>query len=163
MVFLCCGCAAYRFGSESLYRPDVQTVYVPVFQSESFRRHLGERLTEAVCKQIEQRTPYKVVASERADSILAGRILQESKFGIVENINDELRDIELEILVEITWKARGGFVLLGPIRMPVTPEFQTLAQAVHFVPEAGQSLTTAQQELLNRMAIQIVELMESPW
>ena len=47
------GCAGYRFGAASLYPPDIQTVYVPVFESNSFRRNLSEWLTEAVCKEIE--------------------------------------------------------------------------------------------------------------
>jgi hypothetical protein len=33
----------------------------------------------------------------------------------------------------------------------------------NFVPEIGQSLTTAQQTCMNRMAVQIVSLMEKPW
>ena len=33
------GCAGYRFGAASLYPPDIQTVYVPMFESNSFRRN----------------------------------------------------------------------------------------------------------------------------
>ena len=36
------GCAAYRVGSETLYAPDVTTVYVPMIESDSFRRDMGE-------------------------------------------------------------------------------------------------------------------------
>ena len=50
-----------------------------MFESVSFRRDLGERLTEAVMKQIEEKTPYKVVSDPNADSMLSGRIAQESK------------------------------------------------------------------------------------
>ena len=45
--------------------PDVSTVYVPMIESGSYRRDLGERLTEAVAKQIELKTPYKVVGRRR--------------------------------------------------------------------------------------------------
>src|SRR6476660_2725748 len=55
------GCAGYQLGQRSLYRPDICTVHIPVIQSDSFRRYLGERLTEAVVKEVELRTPYKVV------------------------------------------------------------------------------------------------------
>ena len=48
-----CGCAGYQIGNQSLYPPEIHTVYVPMFQSNSFRRNLGERLTEAVVKEIE--------------------------------------------------------------------------------------------------------------
>ena len=65
-VALGSGCAAYRFGNGTLYAPDVPTVYVPMIESDSFRRDLGERLTEAVVKEIELKTPFKVVGTPDA-------------------------------------------------------------------------------------------------
>ena len=48
------GCAGYRFGNNTLYATNVRTIYVPVFQCDSYRTtpsiDAGERLTEAVCK-----------------------------------------------------------------------------------------------------------------
>ena len=44
------GCATpYQIGNRSLYPQDVHTVYVPIFESDSFRRNLGERLTLTAC------------------------------------------------------------------------------------------------------------------
>src|SRR6516225_10107581 len=55
--------------------PDVHTVYVPVFRAISFRRDIQIMLTEAVIKEIEERTRYKVVGTpEEADTILEGTI-----------------------------------------------------------------------------------------
>ena len=68
------GCAGYQIGNQSLYPPDIHTVYVPMFESKSFRRDLGERLTEAVAKEIELKTPFKVVNDPNADSVLTGRL-----------------------------------------------------------------------------------------
>src|SRR5262245_62122078 len=79
------GCAPYRMGTPSLYSCNVRTVYVPVFESNSYRRGLAERLTEAVQKEIERRTPYKVVGSSvNADSILTGKLLTDTKGPSVE-------------------------------------------------------------------------------
>src|SRR5262245_39169524 len=83
------GCAPYRMGVDSLYACKIRTVYVPVFESNSYRRNLGERLTEAVQKEIEQRTPYKVVGSPDADSVLTGRIMAETKGASVRAPTDE--------------------------------------------------------------------------
>src|SRR4051794_5653984 len=79
------GCAGYRAGAASLYPPDIHTIYVPIFESDSFRRNLGERLIEAVIKQIEATTPYKVVNTPQADSVLTGRILGDTKRVTVED------------------------------------------------------------------------------
>ncbi len=156
------GCAGYQLGSQTLYRPDIQTVAVPVFHSESLRRLLGERITEAVIKEIELKTPYKVTQGGDADSILTGRIVQDSKYAITENANDEPRDIELEMFVEIQWLDRGGRELLHQ-QIGLPNSLTSIGQATHFVPEGGQSLVTAQQETLERLAEQIVARMEVPW
>ena len=79
LPLLFCGCAGYQIGNQSLYPLEIHTVYVPMFQSNSFRRNLGERLTEAVVKEIEKRTPYKVVSDPNADSVLTGRIVAETR------------------------------------------------------------------------------------
>jgi len=45
----CLGCAGYRFGNNTLYASNVRTIYVPMFQCDSFRTtpaiDIGERLT----------------------------------------------------------------------------------------------------------------------
>ena len=71
------GCAGYQIGNQTLYPAHISTVYVPVIESASFRRNLAEWLTEAVVKEIELKTPYKVVGSPSADSILSGRLAGE--------------------------------------------------------------------------------------
>lgn len=157
------GCAGYIVGTHTLYRPDIATIHVPVFNSESYRRFLGERLTEAVVKEIELKTPYKVVSSPWADSTLRGRLTREAKYEITENALDESRDIEVQIYVEFEWRDRNGQVILGPRSIALPGTLVEVAQAVHFIPEGGQSLATAQQEALVRIAEQIVSDMETPW
>ncbi len=100
------GCAGYRFGADSLYPSDIQTVYVPMFQSDSYRRGLAEQLTEAVCKEIEKRTNYKVVNTPNADSVLSGRILNEVKRIVVEAPTDEPRETQVQFFIEVTWLDR---------------------------------------------------------
>ena len=157
------GCATYHFGTQSLYRTDIYTVHVPVFESESFRVFLGERLTEAVVKEIELKTPYKVSQAGVSDSVLYGRLLEEDKYTLTENINDEPRDIEVGLQLEVSWRGRGGELLAGPETFRVPNSLTRVAQAVHFVPEGGQSMGTAQQEAIQKLAEQIVSRMELPW
>lgn len=158
------GCAGYRVGNATLFRPDIETVYVPVFQSSSLRPGLGERLTEAVIKEIELRTPYKVVGSlDRADSILTGRITSETKRTVVENPYDDPREIATRLQVEVQWIDQRGRTLSAEEAIPVPPELSTVVIEATFVPEVGQSLATAQQAAIQRLAAQIVGMMENPW
>ena len=156
------GCATYQIGNRSLYPQDVRTVYVPMFDSDSFRRNLGERLTEAVMKEIENKTPYKVVSTSNADSILSGRIVGETKRVVTENSYDDPRRLDVDLRIEVSWVDRGGGILYdGCVTLP--PELTTVSAAAGFVPEYGQSVATAHQAAIQRAAQQIVGMMEAPW
>ena len=154
------GCAGWQVGQRSLYRPDIATVHVPIVQSDSFRRGLGERLTEMIVKEIELKTPYKVVDAASADSVLACRIVSESKRVLSETRNDDVRDIETDFFVQMSWSDRRGDLISGGGRIPFAPLLLNISQPATFVPEGGQSLATAQQEALHRLAEQIVGQME---
>ncbi len=86
-----CGCAGYHFGNQGLYPAEIETIHIPVFQSSSFRRDLGEQLTEAVVKEVEKRTPYRVVPDADADSVLLGRITNNGKRLLNETIRGDPR------------------------------------------------------------------------
>lgn len=162
-VALTHGCVAYRFGNQSLYRPDIKTIFVPMFRSDSFRPFLGERLTEAVIKEIELKTPYKVVSDPNADSVLTGRITYERKRVLAEDANDNPRDLDTELIVEIQWYDRLGGVILESSTLAYSPRLFSTLQNANFVPESGQSIATAHQESVQRLAEQIVAEMEMPW
>jgi hypothetical protein len=163
-LFLSSGCAAYRLGNATLYAPDVTTVYVPMIESESFRRDLGERLTEAVINEIEAKTPFKVVGTPDADSVLAARIVNDRKHVTVENQNDDPRAIELNLTAEVSWYNRRRQPLCPPTAVAVPPElFLPMTQTAALLPEAGQSVAGQQQVAIERLAQQIVATMEEPW
>ena len=158
-----CGCAGYQIGNQSLYPLEIRTVYVPMFQSNSFRRNLGERLTEAVVKEIETKTPYKVVNDPNADSVLSGSIVEETKRVLVPSLSGDAREIQVGMRVEVSWIDRKGRMLRPSDAIPCPPEIADVTGTGNVVPEVGQSIATAQQQAICRMAEQIVGLMEKPW
>jgi hypothetical protein len=163
MVVAMAGCAGYQVGPRSLFRPQIRTVHVPVFESDSFRPYLGERLTEAVIKEIEKTTPYKVVSSPNADSVLVGRIVAEQKRAVSENSFDFARVIATNVTARVSWYDRRGDVIFEDTTFALAPETYTVVTAPQFVPEAGQSVASAHQEALSRIAREIVGQMEAGW
>ncbi|MEQ8849388.1 LPS assembly lipoprotein LptE [Botrimarina sp.] len=160
------GCAGYRAGASSLYAPDVATVYVPMVESESFRRDLGERLTEALVKEIELKTPYKVVSTPNADSILEVRLVRERRTVQAEDQFDNPRVFSMLLNAEATWLNRRRLPL-GPTRSVPVPADLTgavgFSQTVPLIPESGQTIASQQQLAIARLAEQIVGAMEEPW
>jgi hypothetical protein len=138
-------------------------VYVPMFESDSFRRYLGEWLTEAVMKEIEAKTDYKVVSDPNADSVLSGRIIGETKRVLIYARTGDPRELQKELRVMVSWVDRRGRVLRESPPIPLPSELTDVTGTGNFVPEIGQSGATAQQEAIQQVARQIVGLMENPW
>jgi hypothetical protein len=157
------GCAAYHVGTQSLYAPDVSTVYVPMIESGSYRRDLGERLTEAVAKEIELKTPYKVVGTPAADSILQIRLVGDTRKTLAQNHFDDPRVSESDLYSEVSWVNRRREPI-GTTRMVAMPqELVNFQSSANLIPEVGQSVATSQQQAIQRLAQEIVGTMEAPW
>lgn len=165
MAALCitAGCAGYQVGSASLYNPNVRTIYIPVVRNETYRHDLGVQLTEALQKEVEMRTPYKVVADPSADSTLTCRITSQTKRVIVEANTDEPRAIENMLSVELTWTDRQGNLLMENRFVPQGELAFSFIQGSDFIPEAGQSISTSQLRAMEQLAQQIVSQMEVRW
>jgi hypothetical protein len=157
------GCMGYQVGAGSLYAPDVATVYVPMIDSDSYRRDLGERLTEAVVKEIELKTPYKVVNTPDADSILSARLITDTRRTLIENAFDDPRLAETELRAEVTWLNRRRLPIVPAQAVAIPPGLVEMSATSNFIPEAGQSVATSQQQAIERLAQQIVSTMEAPW
>ncbi len=159
------GCASYRMGADSLYAPDIRTVYVPMIESESFRRDLGERLTEAVVNEIESKTPYKVVSSPGADAVLSVRLLGDVRRTLVEDAFDQTRAAEDRLHAEVTFvnHRRQGFAVPGPQYFDVPGTLTPAGQTALQVPAVGQTVASSQQLAIERLAQQIVGSMEESW
>ena len=150
------GCAGYHLGNQYLFRSDIRTVHVAVFETDSFRRFLGQRMTEAVIRQIATTTPLTITEPALANSYLTGRLVRERKSVVGENISDEPRSLDLDWRLEVTWTDRSGAPLMQR-------QVLRIDRGVTFIPEGGQSISTAQQQLIDRLARDIVGQMESPW
>jgi hypothetical protein len=157
------GCAGYQIGNQSLYPAHIRTVYVPMFDSTSYRRNLGEQLTEAVQKEIELKTPYKVVHDPNADSILSGQIVGETKRLVVGSRTGDPRELQVNLRVQVSWIDRWGGVIRQAEPIPLPPEVTEVSASGNVIPEVGQSVAVADQQALSRLAEQIVALMETPW
>ena len=56
--------------------------------------------------------------------------------------------------------------MIGPdgVPVPVQPKGTVIVTSTgNFIPELGQSLATAQQQTVDRLAVQITSMMEKPW
>jgi hypothetical protein len=158
-IALCTGCG-YMVGGA--YAPEVTTVHVPTFGSDSYRRGFELQLTEAVQKQIQLRTPYRLAKPPHAQTRLEGRIVSIDKRVENQNRFDDPRELEFAMGIEVRWIDERTGQVLGAREIPFDVQMTQLAAQTSFAPETGQSLATATQQAVDQLARQIVGMMEAP-
>ena len=148
-------CAGYS--NKSLYPKDVATVYVEMFDNQSFRRGIEFELTDALAKRIESQTPYKIISNrDKADTVISGQIMQakESVLTTERQIGRALeKNVELKAVVN--WKnLRTGELLI---------DNKTVTASASYSEWQSQSFAYGSTLAANSLAVKIVEMMESRW
>jgi hypothetical protein len=140
----------------SLYREDIQTVAVPVFVNTSYRRGIELNLSKAVVQDIETHTPYKVVSTDKADTILEGEITSVSLNTLTNNLYTALpQEQSFTVRVNFTWKnMRTGQILMQ------RREFE---QKASYFPTLGESSFVGTQDAVEKLALAIVDEMQADW
>lgn len=157
---LASGCG-YNVGAP--YSTEIRTVHVPTFTTDSFRRGFELQLTEAVQKQIQLRTPYRLAKEPGAETRLSGRVMSISKRVPNQTKFDDPRELEMQYGIEVKWEDTRTGQTLAERSLPLPGNVIQLLTDVSFAPETGQSLATAQQQAADQLARQIVGMMEVPW
>lgn len=159
------GCAGYQqagtgagegYKWSSLYRQDVRTVAVPIFTNVDFSRGDELALTKAIVMQIEQRTPYKVVDRDHADTLLEGQVTKVRKQTLSSDRQSSLPQEQLyTIRVDFTWKdLRTGKILV---------ERRGFEQNAAYYPTLGEGQSQAQLNTAEQLAVAIVQELEADW
>ena len=159
----CIGLNGYQVGSRSLFGRDIQTVYVPMVDADPTRRHLAERLTEAICKQIEEHSPYKVVGRPSADSVLECRIVEKKQRVTLVDPSNDPRQKSGQITLEVQWRDRRSHDIWQFDSLDWSDGATQITASDAMVAEFGHSLLTSEQRQIDRIASQIVGMMELPW
>jgi hypothetical protein len=137
---------------------DIHTVYVPVFRSMSFRRDVQLMITEAIIKEIEERTKYKVVGTpEEADTILEGTINFAEKNLIVESPFNLPRELNAWVQATVRW------IHNPPLETEEKAAPVVVGETINFIPEVGETSYAAFYRTCSNLATQIVDMMDAPW
>lgn len=155
------GCAAdpkQGYSSASAFPQGVSTVAVQIFENRTFDRDLEFELADALIKEIEARTPYKVTSPERANTILTGRIRNVERDELSKS---RLTGLSEEVIVSMTidfqWRdLRTDESLLRR---------ESFAGHGLFVPSrpTGEPIELAEFAVVQRLARDIVSEMRAPW
>lgn len=149
------GCSGYS--NKSLYSQDIKSVYVEMFDNETFRRDLEYDLTNAIAKRIESETPYKIISDRnKADTILSGKItkLEDSVLTLDRDSGRALEE-QAEVTAKFSWKnLKTGEYLLENSSVTASATFSQFQE---------QGYNYGSKVAANKLAERIVELMQEKW
>ena len=145
------------YSNASLFPDDVQSVYVEMFDNRSFRRGTEFTFSNALAKRIEVETPYKIVSDrDRADSVLSGQLVSVGES--ILTLERELgRAMEKEVILTavVNWKSlKTGRLMINN---------QTVTAVASYSEFQGQDFTYGSSVAANKLAQNVVQLMENPW
>ena len=160
-----CCLEGYHLGPQGLYNMEIRSIYVPMIEANTYRQDFGERLTEAIVKKISEQTPYRIACAKDADSILTVKLTGETQSVSALNRYDDTRQKNVELTATAVWTDVRGVASANqsPNDALSRQSGATILSQAFLVPEMGQSTATAQQEAIDKLAEQIVGLMETSW
>jgi len=145
------------YSDASLYREDVRSVCLEMFDNQTFRRGAEYELSDALAKRIEADTPYKLISNtDRADTVMSGRIVQinEATLSLERELGYALEK-EVQIKAVVSWKnLQTGELLIDNQAATGSASYSEFQQ---------QDFGYASALAANRLAQKIVELMEKSW
>ena len=144
------GCRGYS--PDSLFRPDIRTVHIRVFDNKTFWRGYEVGLTRAVENEIKMRTPLILGNAGRADSVLSGELVSLDLDTQVKSEDDDILISRVSAVVRFQWVDRlTGADIVAP---------QTVSESVRVAWVTDENAATS---LFQEVAQRVVELMQEPW
>ena len=146
------------YTQKELFPQDYRSVSVPIVKNLTFYRGIEFDVTEALIKEIELRTPYKVIAPASADTELTGTIVSVNQLQVSQRSTGAVpQEMQMSLVIDWQWKdLRSG----KPIRD--RKGFQAVARYVPARP-VGEDITTGRHGVAQAAATAIVSQMRADW
>ena len=159
LVLIGCGLfAGCGYTHRELFPDEYHSVAVRMFDNRTFYREWEVDLSEALVKEIELRTPYKVSGASSAGTLLQGRIVSIDQRTLSRRrVGGLPQQLEVSVVVDFTWTdQRTGQVIRE------RKGFESVGRYVPAAP-VGQPLEIARYEVVQRLAADIVSTMQANW
>jgi hypothetical protein len=146
------------YSSSSLYSPKYQSVAVPIFQNNTMVRDMEFMLTDAIIKEIESRTPYRILAEQYADTLITGTIQSVGLQTISQSRTTGLdNEVMITVVIDFEWlNLRSGGRLVGR---------QNFSSSALFIPSqpSSEPIEIGQFAVVQQLSSDIVDQMQSSW
>jgi outer membrane lipopolysaccharide assembly protein LptE/RlpB len=138
LALLVTGCGYHTAGSATHIPGNVRTLAVPVFATHAQAYHSEMALTQAVARELNTRTRYRVLTSNTnaADAVLSGTILTQTSVPLTyDSSSGETSSYLVTITVKVVLTARDGRVLYQNDALSYREQYQSTQDLSGFIRE----------------------------
>jgi len=128
VVFLLAGCGYHTAGSATHIPGNVRSIAVPVFATHAQAYHTEMALTQAVIRELNTRTRYRVLNSDDgdADAVLRGTILTQTNVPLTyDSTSGETSSYLVTITAKVVLTAHDGRVLYQNDALSYREQYQS--------------------------------------
>ena len=132
------GCGYHAAGAATHIPANVRSVAVPVFATHAQAYHTEMALTQAVVRELNTRTKYRVLTSGSADAdaVLSGTVLAQTSVPFTyDSITGETSSYLVTITVKVVLAARDGRILYQNDALSYREQYQSTQDLSGFIRE----------------------------
>jgi outer membrane lipopolysaccharide assembly protein LptE/RlpB len=154
------GCGYHTLGAATHLPPDVKTLSVPVFATNTEAYHTETVMTNAVIREFATRTRWRVTPNEGgdADAVLHGTILKEYVAPLTYNAStQESSSFLITIVASVTLTGRDGKVLYENKNYVFREQSQSTTDLPTFIVENPAGLERLSREFARQLVADVLE------
>jgi outer membrane lipopolysaccharide assembly protein LptE/RlpB len=160
VLLVLCGCGYHTLGAATHLPPDVKTLSVPVFATNTEAYHTETVMTNAVIREFATRTRFRVTPVEGgdADAVLHGTILKEYVAPLTYNAStQESSSFLITIVASVTLTGRDGKVLYENKNYVYREQYQSTTDLPTFIVENPAGVERLSREFARALVADVLE------
>lgn len=159
VLALLASCGYHRAGTVSRLPTDIKILAIPSFQNQTHTYHVETGITNAVIREFNTRTRYRVVQSETdADAVLKGSVVSAEVAPVAyDSVTGRASTGLVTIIVKVTLTARDGRVLYSNPNYVFRDQYQISNELASFFEEQGPALDRVSRDLSRTLVSNILE------
>jgi outer membrane lipopolysaccharide assembly protein LptE/RlpB len=158
------GCGYHTVGSATHLPSSVRTIAVPVFATRAQQFHTEFAFTQAVVRELDSRTKYRVInpgpAGEDADAdaTLHGTILSEIASPLTyDSSSGQTSSYLITVTARVVLNARDGHVLYRNDSLVFREQYQSTQDVNSFIQEDGPAIQRVARDFAQTIVSNILE------
>jgi outer membrane lipopolysaccharide assembly protein LptE/RlpB len=159
-ALLLTGCGYHQVGAATHIPADVRTLSVPIFQSKVQAYHTETAFTEAVVRELNTRTKYRVIPAAKGtpDATLKGVITQQTIAPLTyDPSSGQTSSYLVSITASVQLVAQNGTVLYRNDAMAWHEQYQSTQDLSGFVQEDGAAMRRAARAFAEAVVSDMLE------